>query len=449
MNSVSHGEDQLSILITISFTFQKIRLERKSIWPILLRKKEKITGLIKKTILFLNLIVFFSIEIPNACGNELSGYIGLEGRYFFQDARLAEQKNHSLSCVLEPEYYQKFSDQVSLTVVPFARVDNSDEKRTHYDFRELKMQYVADKWQVTIGIEEVFWGVTEFVHLVNNINQTDLVENLDGEEKLGQPMAQLILPTEIGTFEAFMMPYFRQRTFPGRKGRPRTEIPVDTDNPEYESRCEERHVDYAFHYSHYFGRCDFGFYYFKGTSREPALIPQFNLMGKPTALTPFYPQIKETGMDLQITSGQWLFKFEVLQRDGQENRSLEKEAYAAMTGGVEYTAVRLFETPMDLGLICEYVYDERDGNATTDYSNDVVLGLRLAVNDTGTTELLFGSIYDLDSAACIFKLEGSTRLGKSCKVGLESWYFSDLSENDLLYSVRDDHNIMLQLAYYF
>ena len=128
--------------------------------------------MIKKTILILNLIVFFSIKTPNACGNELSGYIGLEGRYFFQEARLAEQKNHSLSCVLEPEYYHKFSDQLSLTVVPFARIDNSDTERTHYDFRELNMQYVADKWEVTIGIEEVFWGVTEFVHLVNNINQT-------------------------------------------------------------------------------------------------------------------------------------------------------------------------------------------------------------------------------------------------------------------------------------
>jgi len=54
-----------------------------------------------------------------------------------------------------------------------------------------------------------FWGVTEFQHLVDIINQTDLVENIDTEDKLGQPMINLALINDWGTVDLFIMPYFR------------------------------------------------------------------------------------------------------------------------------------------------------------------------------------------------------------------------------------------------
>ena len=71
----------------------------------------------------------------------------------------------------------------------------------------------------------MFWGVTELRHLVDIINQTDLVENLDGEQKLGQPMVQLTLLKDWGTLDFFAMPYFRERTFTGPDGRPRPRSP--------------------------------------------------------------------------------------------------------------------------------------------------------------------------------------------------------------------------------
>ena len=44
-----------------------------------------------------------------------------------------------------------------------------------------------------LGLRKVYWGVTESQHLVDVINQTEGVENLDGEDKLGQPMLNLAL----------------------------------------------------------------------------------------------------------------------------------------------------------------------------------------------------------------------------------------------------------------
>jgi len=42
-----------------------------------------------------------------------------------------------------------------------------------------------------VGINSVFWRVVESNHLVDILNQTDLIEDIDGEEKLGQPMISL------------------------------------------------------------------------------------------------------------------------------------------------------------------------------------------------------------------------------------------------------------------
>ena len=119
---------------------------------------------------------------------------------------------------------------------------------------------------------KVFWGVTEAVHLVDIVNQTDLVESLDGEEKLGQPMIDLSLIRDWGVVDLFVLPWFRERTFPSEDGRPRFAIPIDTHDPIYESSAEQHHVDFAARWSNSIGEWDIGLSYFYGTSREPRFV---------------------------------------------------------------------------------------------------------------------------------------------------------------------------------
>ncbi len=85
------------------------------------------------------------------------------------------------------------------------------------------------------GIGKVFWGVTEALHLVDIINQTDLVENPDGEQKLGQPLLKFSLERDWGILDFYALPGFRERTFPGEAGRLRTHPRVDTDLASYAS----------------------------------------------------------------------------------------------------------------------------------------------------------------------------------------------------------------------
>ena len=117
------------------------------------------------------------------------------------------------------------------------------------------------------GVDKVFWGATEVYHLVDIINQTDNVENRDGEQKLGQPMFKVSLERDWGVLDLFLMPYFRERTFSSAEGRPRSQPRVAAELTEYENSREEYHPDVALRWSSNLGDWDLGIAHFHGTGR--------------------------------------------------------------------------------------------------------------------------------------------------------------------------------------
>ena len=76
-------------------------------------------------------------------------------------------------------------------------------------------------------------------------------------------------------------------------------VPVDIDNPVYESSAEQNHTDFALRCAHYLGNWDIGLCVFTGTSREP----RFTLNSTGTNLLPVYEQINQFGTDIQYTAG--------------------------------------------------------------------------------------------------------------------------------------------------
>jgi hypothetical protein len=391
--------------------------------------------LLAKIALFTALL--YGFNVPASVGHELSGYIATESRNFFNDPLFIGQKRDNFSFAFQPEYYHEWENGSSFIFVPFQRIDSADSERTHFDIRELNYLWLTDNWELRIGVGKVFWGTTEFVHLVDIINQTDLVENIDEEDKLGQPMVHLSIPRDWGVLDMFVLPYFRERTFPGSKGRLRPALIVDVDSPRYESAAREHHIDFAVRYSQTIGDWDFGIYHFIGTGREPTLLVENN------KLIPFYEQINQTGLDLQLVVGQWLWKLETLYRTGQG------EAFLGGVGGFEYSLVGIAETSMDLGIIGEWAYDERGSDATTVFQNDAMFGLRLAFNDAVSTEFLAGLIQDIDGSARAISVEASRRMGPNWKLSLEARTFFEIDEDDLFYGLSNDDFILLELAYYF
>lgn len=383
--------------------------------------------------------------ILNVQAGEWSGYVAGESRFFPQSPLGVDQyEDFNLSLTTQPEYRHEWDDGYqTFTFVPFIRLDQHDTERSHFDIRELTWLKAAQEWELRIGIRKLFWGVTESQHLVDIINQTDGVEHPDGEEKLGQPMLNLALIKDWGILDFFLLPGFRERTFPGNEGRPLNNgIPIDTNQTNYESGAEERHVDWAVRWEHAIDDWEFGLSHFSGTSREPRLLPGINGIGQ-FVLIPYYEQINQTGLDLQITKEEILWKLEVISRNDDDGR------FTALTGGLEYTIVGIFASNADLGVLAEYLFDDRNANATTPFENDFMTGMRLAFNDVQSTELLVGTVFDLDSSAKSFLVEASRRIGDSWKLTLNGYFYADIPEDDIAYGIRNEDFLQLELAWYF
>jgi len=374
---------------------------------------------------------------------EVSGYVAAEYRYFPNDPLESRQDDDTMSLVVQPEYYIEWDGGYqSFTFVPFARLDQQDDERTHFDIRDLSWLKVGDDWELRVGIRKVFWGVTEAQHLVDIINQTDLVEFPDGEEKLGQPMVNLAFVRDWGTVDLFVLPYFRERTFPGKDGRLRTIPRIETDQATYDSSRKKKRIDLAARWAIAYSYWDLGLSYFYGTSRDPRFSLGIDKKGE-VVLAPFYEIISQFGIDAQATIESWLWKFEMIRRSGNEKN------YTAATGGFEYTFFGALDTAMDVGLVLEYLYDDQGNDALTPFEDDIASGLRLTLNDEQSTEALLGAIYDVDDGWVAYSLEASRRIGANWKLNIDGRIYGNANKGDLLRSFRKDDFLQLELAYYF
>ncbi len=374
---------------------------------------------------------------------DLRGDVGVEARGFWESARFHGQTDADSSLLLRPELHlEREGGHEQVVLAPFLRVDSSDAERTRADLRELAWTKAWDVWELRLGVQHVFWGVAESTHVVDIINQTDQIENPDGEDKLGQPMATLALVRPWGTVDLMVMPWFRERTFPGKHGRLRTPVPVDVDNARYESHAKAKHVDFAVRYSVNWDSLDLGIHQFHGTNREPLLVPSLDARGHPR-LTPFYTQIDQTGVDLLYAVGGWLFKYEGIYRSGQG------DGFTSMVGGFEYTWAGLANSFVDFGLLLELNYDSRGRVATTPFNRDVFVGVRFAPNDTAGTQILAGVLLDVVDDETLLNVEVQRRLGEHWRLGVELRAFDSPQRSGPLAWIDADDYLGLEISRFF
>ena len=377
-----------------------------------------------------------------AAQEAFSGSFGVEVRGFPEAPEYEGQTHHGGSVFLKPELFVDWDDGTHRIVVsPFLRLDAVDSRRTHVDLREAYWQWYGRSLEVRAGFARVFWGVTESQHLVDVINQTDGIEGPDGEAKLGQPMIQLTWINDFGTLDAFVMPFFRSRTFPGRDGRLRPQLPVDGG-----SGIRHERFDLAARYTRYVGAMDLGISGFWGTSREPLL----GIDPVKGVLVAEYPTIGQVGLDAQWTRGSWLVKLESIYRTGYGRDFL------ALVSGFEYTLGNVRDSGADVGLLAEIHLDGRDylqvaGRQleTTPFDGDIFGGVRLALNDVQSTAVLVGAVLDAESGEASLFVEASRRLGARMTADLEIRSFHHTETVSPLHFLRSDAYAQLRISYFF
>ena len=422
---------------------------------------------------------------------ELSGRVSLEGRYFPKTGiDPSHQSSQTTGIVVEPKLYVEEDGGSSFTLVPFFRYDSADSIRTHWDLREAYALLFGElgegEWEVRLGADRVFWGVAESQHLVDIVNQIDFLEHPNGEVKYGQPMVHVTWTGDWGALEFFGLPYHRQRIYPGQGGRLRFAGLVDDERVEYESSAREWHPDFAARYSHSFGPLDISLSAFNGTSREASLVcmpPACQLTGvsdPSNVWIPYYAQIRQFGLDAQLTLDAWLFKLEAMHRSGDRNAFgrerkfvqaygavaegtggfddligiFRKDEYVAAVVGGEYTFYSVFGSAADLGLLAEWNYDQRGRRALPrrqpmTLDNDFFVGAHLSFNDVQSTEITAAFLTDASRDTRTLGVEFDRRLFDQWSLHAEANMILSIDPLDVQYVGRRDGFFEFHMEYNF
>lgn len=354
------------------------------------------------------------------------------------------------SMAVKLNYFTKWNgDTRSFSFIPFFRYDNMDDYRTHFDIREMvwtaKYGSQTQPWELKLGIDKVFWGAAESHHLDDVINQTDLVEDINGESKLGQPMARVTISRKWGVLDMFVLPWFRERTFTGPNGRLHPPgLSLATLPVLYESGKEQNHVDFALRWGKTFNRMDVAVSQFVGTNRDPRASnnTDYRTLENPTGLVLNYDQMSQTGIDISALAGDWIIKLEALHRDTHYDH------YWAAVTGVEYPFNGIFNTPYDLSAFLEYNYDSR-GQTIAVYQSDWFTGLLLNFNNSTNTQLKFGVLTDDNDGSRSTRLDVNSRLKGQWSARFTGQWYTNIKSDNPLYPIKEDSYVQLSLIRYF
>ena len=400
-------------------------------------------------------LVLMGAAIAEAQTLDWRGDASFQARWYPQSPAFPGQRSATAGLVVEPTLYAETAQGTSFTLTPLYRYDSADSERTHGDLREAYLlmfgEWGENAWELRLGLDRVFWGVAELHNLVDIVNQLDLVEHPRDRPKLGQPMAHLTVAGDWGIAEAFLLPYHRKRTFPGPDGRLRSRYLID-DEAEYESGAEERHVDFAVRYSNTVGWLDFGLSAFVGTSREPTFLISDQpgpLPAMDAPLTPYYEQIRQFGVDAQLTTEPWLYKMEAIHRSGVRNLLGQDEDYRAFIFGLERTVYSVLGTGADITVLGEWLYDDRGRRAPSVWANDMFIAGFLSFNDVHGTQLGLGILGDLRHDFRAMNFEVSRRLSGNWTMRLEAIVNLSADPKDLTYDGRRDSFVGVDFTYSF
>jgi hypothetical protein len=336
------------------------------------------------------------------------------------------------------------NDRKVIAAELFYRYDAIDRKRTHFDIRELSVSNSLESFEYRVGISKVFWGVAESVNLVDIVNQTDLVEDPDGKEKLGQPMLNVGYVSDYGSLSVYALPIFRERTFPSTDSRLGNFDGIDFGNATIQAEDEGRAVDFAGRYSVNYKILDLGLSYFNGTDREPRFVPQFGTDGQITGYSVVYPLLQQFGADTQLS-----FDNLALKAEGVFRQYGDQEFWAAVGGG-EYLVTNVLNWGWDVTLFLEFLYDAREAPQPALFQNDTFMGLQFQFYDTNNTKFVLGGIIDNDDPTTYLgKVELSRRIGEKFEAVLESQFYGAELPEDPLFALGNDSFTKLGLNLYF
>lgn len=357
----------------------------------------------------------------------LRGYGAVSGR-LWANAKPGQEDN-SAGLRLAPEWTGN-RGQERIVFAPIVIQETEGTGRSRADVDELSFARPIGEGNLKLGIYRVFWGAAESRHLVDIINPPDYALHYAGDRHLATAILEWSQPTPLGHLDALLLPWERDPNFPGPRGRPRTELPVQED----QSHPDGRPPAWALRLSLPGSAMDAHVHVFQGLDREAVLTPVLRPAAPPQEMTASRQLVRQWGIDAQIPLDNWLIKGELIRRSGYSR------PFTAGVLGVEYSFNSVAGSSADVALMAEAQYDARPADAPLPFlRHGVFTGLRLALNDAASTELKAGLLAETDGPARMGRIEASRRLADQWTIEASLHSFSKVTGNPALAGyVRDN-----------
>ncbi len=390
------------------------------------------------------IVLVFLVTTRLAAAGEFSvaGDVSADGRAFVRSpAYPGQARGDAVSLRAEPEVSWKAEgEHHALVLRPFYRLDPIDPRRSHADLRQARWDYRGDVLTVGAGVGTFGWGVLESYRPSDVLNQTDFVESYRGDVKLGQPFVQIGFVTEHWAGSLYYLPYFRERTFPGPRGRLRFAANVDTDNPTFEPKLGVFHPSGAARLAYRNAGVDVSLNLLSGLSREPRFVAVLATGD----VAPRYDLMQHASIDLQWAIGGFVLK-------GEGYARLLSESFIAYGGGgvgVDYTWSDAI-AGADISFAVEGLADFRPLDAPfTLFRHNAFAGMRVAANDSGSTEATAGALVDVVDGTTFGRFDIGHRFAEHWRVSLDANLFLGPS-GKLASSFRRDSYGGAHVAYFF
>ncbi|MBB95120.1 MAG: hypothetical protein CML68_11020 [Rhodobacteraceae bacterium] len=386
-------------------------------------------------------------------------------RYYPQDGLLPGQTDAGFAPILSGELNTRTRFENGTLVFEVSGLYNTETGEGYADIPRGYYQYFGDGWDVLLGSNIEYWGVSEGNRVVDTVNQRYTIDQTVDYISLGQPMVNLNLSTGMNsTLSLFGLIYFRDREMNSAQTRFRSPILMSNSDAVYEEG-EGRNLDFAARYRTSFnalwGGMDLAVSYFDGTNRAPSTLPNLCVTpggeydaanclalveANPDALKgiPYYAKLRRYGLELVYSNGDVQVTFE-----GAISASLNETYYSAV-GGAQYSIGGLGPTGDTLTLVAEYLYDDRSNiQPLTIYDDDVFLGFAYSGNDVAGTSVRGGMYYDVNTDAQIYTASYSRRLGDAMRLEVAGFGVNAAGTGDALAFAQDDSFVQVSLEYFF
>ena len=385
------------------------------------------------------LLTLISISSLAEVYTEQYGEAEFSSSIFFEDISGDNRKNTLNYSSLEYNFFFENNNLSGKLKVNAALSD--PEAAQDIDFNEAYLDYAYNDLNVLVGNNIVFWGKNEFYNPVDIVNSKDFSRSLAQGEKIGQPMVNVKRYYDTSELNLFILPA-TSNTYPTSKVRPQLALNINSANS-FANGASENNTGMAARWSGYIDEYDYGFSYYHGNTKDPALVLSSG------QLVPKYSEITQLGLDVQATRGDILYKGEVIYRDNQYDYNGNINGYTNFILGLEQSSFGIFGQNWDLANILEYTYDTRGSSSHHGYQNDVFLGARLVLNNIEDTQYFVSLQNDLDKNTRVVTFNYESRFFSSFRAGIDIFQPLNL-ENDYHQSAfKDEANLKIYSSYSF